>query len=57
MQQAVAACMAEARVAEAKAKRLQTAQGQFSISLGELAELRTTPGHEAAIHGKSRFLQ
>lgn len=57
MQQAVAECMADARMAEAKAKILQTAQVQLNSSIGELAELRTTPGHKAAIHGKSLFLQ
>ena len=52
MQQAVAECMADVRMAEAKARSLQTAQVQLKSSMGELAELKTTPGHEAAIHGK-----
>ena len=53
MQQAVAECMADARVAEAKVERLQAAQVQLRSCMGELAELRSTPGHEAAVHGKS----
>lgn len=56
MQQAVAGCMADARMAEAKAKRLQTSQVQLNTSMAELAELKTTPGDEAAVHGKSQFL-
>lgn len=56
MQQAVAGCMADARMAEAKAKRLQTTLVQLNSSKGELAELKNTPGHEAAIHGKSKLV-
>lgn len=52
MQQAIAECMTDARMAAEKAKRLQTAQTQLNSSKEELDALRITPGNEAEIHGK-----
>ena len=57
LQQAVAESIADARMAEAKAKVLQIAQVQLNSSVDELARSRNSPGHEAAIRGKSCSLQ